>query len=456
MLHLKENLSKLTIYFSVILATVFIIVAQNWKQKNMIIGADVISYYAYLPASVIFNDIKLEKEETFKNGIFWPEVLPDGTKVIKTTMGLSVLYSPFFLGAHAIAKKFGLDAFGYSAVYKIGLLLSAVFFLFIGLLFLRKILKLYFNEKITALTILAVTVGTNLLYYTTREATMSHVYSFALFNIFIWLTINWHKNKKFGSLLIIGLLAGLITLVRPSNIIILSFFFLYDIYSKETLVKKIKLVFSRFHWFVLMAIAFLIIWIPQLLYWKVLTGDFFFYSYTTERFFFNNPHFIDGLFSYRKGWLIYTPVMAFALAGIVLLFKKRKEHSWAILFFTLLNMYIVFSWWCWWYGGSFGMRALIDFYGMLAIPMALLFSEIYKYRKYWFNILSAIILLMVLQNLFQMKKYRSGAIHWDSMTKEAFWYSYFRDSPLPEYWDLLEQPDYDKARQGIDAVIKKD
>lgn len=456
MLHFKKKLSKYSIYFCVLLAVIFIITAKNWKHKDRIIGADVISYYAYLPATFIFNDIKLEKQETLKNGVFWPEILPDGTKIIKTTMGLSVLYSPFFFGAHAISKIIGLKSYGYAPIYKIGLLLSAVFYLFLGLFFLRKTLRLYFSEKITALTIIAVTVGTNLMYYATSEAAMSHVYSFALFNIFVWATINWHKNQKLGQLVVIGLLAGLITLVRPSNITVLSFFFLYEIYSKKTFVKKLEMIFSRFYWFILMGIAFLIVWIPQMLYWKVLTGDFFFYSYTTERFFFNNPHFIDGLFSYRKGWLIYTPIMVFALLGIILLFKKLKEYSWAILVFTGLNMYIIFSWWCWWYGGSFGMRPLIDFYGMLAIPMALLFSELYNYRSYMIKIISGIVLLLVMQNLFFIQKYKANSLHWDSTSKYSFWHSFWHVRTQQGYWELLEQPDYDMARQGIDATLKKE
>ncbi|MBK6283998.1 MAG: hypothetical protein IPF54_16290 [Draconibacterium sp.] len=84
-----------------------------------------------------------------------------------------------------------------------------------------------------------------------------------------------------------------------------------------------------------MGIAF-IVWIPQMMYWYSITGHFFVNSYPDEQFFWGNPHFIDGLFSYRKGWLLYTPVMIFALLGIPFLFKKLKEFSWSILIFILL------------------------------------------------------------------------------------------------------------------------
>ncbi|MFB6306096.1 MAG: hypothetical protein ABEH43_03760, partial [Flavobacteriales bacterium] len=117
----------------------------------------------------------------------WPETTNDGDKVIKTTMGLSYLYSPFFFMGHIYAKFTEYDAGGYSIPYKLTMQLGAVFYLAIGLIFLRKLLKNYFNETVTTLTILAVTAGTNLFYYTTHESGMPHLYDFTLISIFLWL-----------------------------------------------------------------------------------------------------------------------------------------------------------------------------------------------------------------------------------------------------------------------------
>ena len=204
--------------------------------------------------------------ETFDKGLFWPEPLPDGNKVIKTTMGLSILYSPFFFISHGLALISGDSALGFSPIYKIGLLCSAVFYLFIGLFFLRKILRNYFSEKITAITILTTVLGTNLLNYSTYDACMSHCYNFALITTFVWYTISWYKSPRLLSLFLMGLLAGLITLIRPSNIVVLLFFFIYGVYTKETLIQRGRLIFAKFHWFVLMALAFILVWIPQFIY----------------------------------------------------------------------------------------------------------------------------------------------------------------------------------------------
>ena len=126
----NKKLSKYAVYFCLLVVAVFILVSKDWKRDNKIIAADVVSYYAYLPATFIFHDLKLEKRATFDKGLFWPEPLPDGNKVIKTSMGMSMLYAPFFFGAHALAKILGFEALGYSPIYKIGLLLSSLFYFF--------------------------------------------------------------------------------------------------------------------------------------------------------------------------------------------------------------------------------------------------------------------------------------------------------------------------------------
>ena len=60
MLNKKNIISKASIYFCVLAVVVVILVAKNWTRDNKVIVADVVSYYAYLPATFIFNDLKLD------------------------------------------------------------------------------------------------------------------------------------------------------------------------------------------------------------------------------------------------------------------------------------------------------------------------------------------------------------------------------------------------------------
>jgi hypothetical protein len=453
--NLKDKFSAYSVIFCVVLITGFSLIKGYWKDDHRVIDADVINYYAYLPATFIFNDLGFENPETIQKGKFWTIRSPKDKNVIKMSMGMSYIYLPFFFAGHITAKITGAEAYGYSAPYKFFLLMGGLVYLAIGLVFLRKILLRYFNDNITAITILAVTLGTNLAYYASPENTMTHIYNFALFNVFVWGTIQWHEKPTILRLSLLGALAGLITLIRPSNIFVLLIFFLYNVYSIETLKERIQLVFSKFGWFLAMLLAFLLVWLPQFIYNLYFTGELLFYSYTNERFFFANPQIFDGLFSYRKGWLLYTPMMVIPLLGIVLLFKKRKEFSWAISIFMIVNIYIIFSWWCWWYGGSFGQRSFIDYYGLLAIPLALVLTELAAYRKWAYQAMVAVVFLLLTFNLFQTEKYLKGSIHFADMTKAAYWNSFWSVRPQTGFYELLETPDYEKAMQGIYVVQPK-
>ena len=199
-----------------------------------------------------------------------------------------------------------------------------------------------------------------------------------------------------------------------------------------------------------MMISFIIIWIPQFAYWYYVSGKIFYFSYGAKgaHFYFNNPQITDFLFSYKKGWYVYTPVMLFATFGLYRLFKLKNNLSSGIFIILFLNIYILSSWWSWWFGGSFGTRSMVDIYGLMAIPLAALIE---KKRKIKFKKPIIIILLFILTfyNQFQIQQYRKGAIHYWWMNKEAYWTNFMHLHPTCKYWKVIQRPNYDKARKGI-------
>jgi len=122
-----------------------------------------------------------------------------------------------------------------------------------------------------------------------------------------------------------------------------------------------------------------------------------------------------------------------------------------VTFFTVLNIYIIFSWWCWWYGGGFGQRAFIDSYALMAVATAVLLTAAVSARRKWFKTITVSLFLLLLSlGIFNNFQYYYGAIHWDSMTRVAYFDSFGRVRPSARFNDLLEAPDYDKAREGAD------
>ncbi len=200
----------------------------------------------------------------------------------------------------------------------------------------------------------------------------SHVWLFAVLAVLLETTACFYEKATLGRAVGIGVLVGLAVLTRPTEAIValVPLFFGLDFWSKKARAERFGFFKTNFRLIAAAVLAAAAVGSIQLFYWKTVTGDWFFYSYQNETFSFSKPHFIDGLFSARKGWLVWTPLMALALAGFWPFFRRKRALFGLLALHTALNLWITFAWDCWWYGGSIGQRAMVQSYAMLALPLA--------------------------------------------------------------------------------------
>jgi len=182
----------------------------------------------------------------------------------------------------------------------------------------------------------------------------------------------------------------------------------------------------------------------------MIAGTYFYYSYPDEQgFYFNNPQLLNILFSWRKGWLIYTPVMAFSLIGIVMLFKIKRQFFWPMIIYFLLSWYVLSSWWSWWYGGGLSIRPYIDSYGIFSFGLAGFLTWAFK-QKIWFKPIIFILFLFSMWNgTHNVARYFYGSLHFDGNTKETYLEGFFKVKRDSNFWYTIKRPDYNLARKGI-------
>ncbi|MEZ4888603.1 MAG: hypothetical protein R3E32_28015 [Chitinophagales bacterium] len=401
----------------------------QWNH-NFTIGYDVSGYYAYLPAHFIYDDLEQLKymEDICKRYTSVSDnwsVAANGHKVQKYPIGMAILYAPAFGVAHFFADKWGFPQDGYSFPYQYFLSLYSVLFACLGLWLLRTCLLYYFKDLTVGIVLAIIVLATNYIVYAGLSAAMTHGYLFTLYALLIWLTILWHQQQKWGLAASIGLLYGLMVIVRPTEVIAILIPLLWGIDSRKAMKAKAQLVWQSKGQVALLTVCTIAVGMIQLLYWKKISGDWFYYSYDDQGFSFLSPYLMDGLFSYRKGWLIYTPVMIFALAGFWQLFKKTNQVFWACLVFVVMNVYIVYSWDIWWYGGSVGSRAVVQSYAILAFPFAAFVAWIMEQKKRALLIAwAAIVLVFADLNLMQTWQSHSAGGGWNGeyMTR-AYYFS---------------------------------
>lgn len=458
------NFSKKKLYSNIVIALFVIVIPlvnfnhHKYASEEGVIEWDIKSYYAYLPATFIYNDLSLSflyDNEYDLGKWIWPVTTPTGKQAILTTMGLSFLYAPFFFIAHAVSLVMTqYEPSGYSYPYHVALQFSTYIYFVLALLFLRKILSRYFGDKVIAYTLFVIGAGTNLFYYVGYSAPMPHGYNFFLIVLFIFFLENWTKKMSVKDTIMLGLISGLVTLIRPTNIIVLFLIPLWHVGNWKDLKDRIILFIKKWQIILLMAAAFILIWAPQFAYWKYVSDSFFYFSYgeRNDRFYFENPQIWKVLFSYEKGWFVYTPIMLIACFGFWSLFKKKVKLYVPILVYVSVMVYVLSSWWCWWFGGSFGQRSMVDFYGLMAIPLAAIIDGSSK-RKIYKYIFPIFLFVLISFNQFNILQYRNGAISYWWTNKEGYWENFLKLHPSCKYWNVLMHPDYEKARLGIYEAI---
>jgi hypothetical protein len=402
-------------------------------------------YYLHLPAIIIHRDPGMQDHvwidqlnSTYqKDRPFYQVWAGHKNRLVNVyPVGFAIFNFPFFCAGHLYAKISDYPADGLSPPYQWSMIFSALFYGILGLWFLRKLLIRYFSDKLTALLLLLIGLGTNLYYYATYECMLPHIYLFAADTFLILLTIKWHERPEKKTALAIGLLLGLITITRPSEIVWALVPLFWNVSGWTTLKEKMRLLVQQWMHVLLLAGGMIAVGSLQLIYWKYTSGNWFSFNHT-EGFDFFHPFTWKVLFSYKKGWLLYTPMMLLAIAGFIWLYKKKRSLFVPFLLFFLANLWFISSWECWWYAGTFGQRPFVQSYGLMAIPLGFFLQSAFAKNatKYVVCALAGFFLLL---NQFQTWQINHDILSRELMTKEYYWKIFGKTSVKPEWNALLE------------------
>lgn len=461
-------------YSLVALGVLFIMMVQarlwapRWETHNVlaILSWDVMGYYLYLPAQFIYHDLshlafvpdilhKYNPTGSFYQAFQVPGA-PAGTFVMKYTCGLALLFTPFFWVGHWAAAAWHYPQDGFSAPYQIAIAFGSLLYALLGLAVLRRVLLYFCTDAIVAVVLLLLVLGSNYLQYSIYDTAMPHNYLFTLYALLLLCTIHWHRQPRRWLAAAIGLLLGIMVLIRPSEAVAVLIPLLWNVDSLDALKRKFSLVRGRWQDVVLLALCGMVALLPQLLYWKWATGHFVVYSYEEQGFSFLHPHTLQVLFSFRKGWLTYTPLMALPLLGLLVMWRQNRSVAVPILGYFLVNLWVVSAWDIWWYGGSIGQRALVQSYAALSIPLAYLLGWAWApaHRAAAIGLtVGAVLLLLVDLNLFQHWQYMQSIIHTEDMNQPYYWAVFNKVSPTQDDYTVLDTGK--KLPKPIDAYEQK-
>jgi hypothetical protein len=410
---------------------------------------DAAGYYFYLPAIVLHGDPGLSEawvDQAFHDYYFSDtryqfNPQPDGKQVIKYPSGLAILYAPgFFVGhLYALASD-AYPADGFSPPYSVAVSLWCLLLISSGVFLFFAFLQRLFSPFTAFLTTAALLLGTNFLATAFLSPLMPHGLLFFMYVLLLSFTAKAVDGNSFRHAVAAAIVFALIALSRPSEMVALILPLVYGWGAGRGLLAKgglLRGATARKRWLVLVGVIAVMGGI-QLVYWKTTTGSWLYYSYDNpgEGLDFWSPHLRESLFSFRKGWWLYTPLALIAIVGLFHPALSRRGWRAGALLFMLLTIWIVSSWTTWWFAGSFGQRAYVQSYAVLFLGLATLIEvarESVKPLK-WAAAIG--LLLLIALNLFQTWQFTSGILPDDRIT-EAYYNAVFLRTEKPENAEQL-------------------
>jgi tetratricopeptide (TPR) repeat protein len=380
-------------------------------------GGDDTGYYAFLRSTFIDGDLDFFNERGYAHA---GKINSTGYVFNNWQMGQAILFLPFFLIGHALAHLYQslgypITTDGYSAPYYIATAVASATYLFAGLIFIYRTLRMFTRKRVSMLVTLSIWFASPLIYFSFIRQRMAHTSEFFLVAVLIYIWIRFRQSRSPLYYAVIGTILGLLCMTRVINI---SFFALFAVdllwefrwdWKENPIraVKKISILAGAFGG------GFLLTMLPQIYCWYQLNGVPFpprHMKFAGEGLtgFYLGPLIenIYTLFLNAKWGLLYSmPLAVLGMVGLFLkddFFRDLRPGLLAYLagIFGIILLYPEDS-------ASYGHRHLISALPVLALGLGALIQRFSGNRSTKINIAPVIVcLIAVLAQFFMLVQYK--------------------------------------------------
>jgi hypothetical protein len=349
---------------------------------NPWVRGDGVGYYAYLRAPIIGHNLDFEPDYRAANASFIGPRLDENGNVkadFRTptghldnhfTVGPAILWSPFFLVAHAgvlLARALGsqIPADGFSYPYRTAIAFASALYGFLGLLLAFRLARQYVALWCAFLATLAVWSATSLPVYMYFNPSWSHAISAFVVAVFLYF---WHQtraNRSTGQWLVLGAVTGLMLDVYYPNALVLVVLAIEALRQyaaafrsgKNSRASIVHLLTNQ----LLFAATALLCFLPTFIVHRIVYGSSLESGYTPLRqWLWRSPVLLAVLFSTNHGLLAWTPILLLAIVGL-LLFWRREPLVGGSFLAAALAFYLFIACYPDWAGiSSYGNRFFVS------------------------------------------------------------------------------------------------
>lgn len=334
----------------------------SWQSD---LATDAAGYYIYLPGLFHygFKASNVDPELAKRTGEGFIIHHARDRIITKYTYGVALFELPFYLVAEGVGGWGEEDQF--SALHHQCVEFSGVFYWTLALVLLGLALHRLFPAPnwVPVVALLGISFGSNVFYYAFRQPGFSHIYSFFAVSMALFGLIHGVLAGRGGwRTWLFHLACALIILIRPTDAVIVAGLYLWVLLNRHHALIRPAFWASQI-------ITALVLWGPQLIYWRYAYGVWTADSYIYERFdHWLDPQIFKFLFAPKNGWLPYSPVLLLLPFGIAAMWPNNKQTAWLIMGVIAINVYVCSSWHVWDFGCSYGARPMAQYLPLVAIP----------------------------------------------------------------------------------------
>lgn len=345
-------------------------------DRDLDFGNEYMHFYASNPEKfgAIYTDLYLKRETLTQLPI---NVAPIGT---------GLFWLPAYAVAHlsvSVADGLGanIPADGYSQPYITAICLTSYLLGCAGLLLCYLMSRRLFGRRVSAVGVVVIWLATPVVFYTVVAPPWSHATSLFTVTLFLWYWLRTRREsgREWREWLLLGVFAGLMMLVREQDALFLVVPGLEVVVRLVSQWRKSRLadlsaLVRPITGLLLMGVTTAIVFIPQLIAYRVITGQFGPSKVVASKFTWTSPNALNVLFSPEHGLIPWTPIIAVALVGLTFLWRRDRLLTAALALAFFVQVYVAGSFLTWQSAGSFGQRRFINSTTILVLGLVALLS----------------------------------------------------------------------------------
>lgn len=348
-------------------AVLWLLMLATVPMLNAHIRSDGNEYYAYVRSLVIDHDLRFDNEYARGEATFRAAmdgelgISPSGYRRNIASVGPSLLWTPFFLGAHAATRVMQLRGQdvprdGYSWPYLWACAFGSAFYAFLGLWMSYRMALRFASPGAAFLATIAIWLASSLpvyLYFLPFHAHAMAMFAVAWF-LWNWLQVRDGRDGRWRWLLW-GLAGGLVVATYYINGLVM----LVAVF--ECLARAFKP--KQFVPTVVAGLVFLagvaLVSVPGLAIKGLLDGSLFATGYGGTLFFWRDPRLLAVAFSPEHGAFSWTPVLLLAVIGMAWMVRRQPLTGTMVVITTAVFFYAVAAYRAWHGHSSYGNRFLV-------------------------------------------------------------------------------------------------